>query len=204
MKHLKPTAMNPPQRNTGMPSMHAPQTIKTLAVLATAFQLLAVPLVQADDGHNHGEAPPAAAGPALPRFAAVSEVFELVGVVNGKQLALYLDRYEDNAPVNDAKIELEIGGAKVNVESHEGAYEATLAEELKPGVVAVTATVVAGGQTDILAGELDLHEQEHAEAAQTPDWQRYVPWAAGAAAALAAAGWVGRRASRRARVGGSA
>ena len=45
----------------------------------------------AGDGHDHGEATTSAGGPALPRFTAVSETFELVGVLNGKQLTLYLD-----------------------------------------------------------------------------------------------------------------
>ena len=38
-----------------------------------------------------------AAGTALPRFAAVSETFELVGVLDGKQVTLYLDRFADIA-----------------------------------------------------------------------------------------------------------
>ena len=88
----------------------------------------------AGDGHDHGEAPASSAGPALPRFAAASETFELVGVVNGKRLTLYLDRYADGSPVKDAKLELELGGVKVPVESHgEGEFEAMLAQELKPG-----------------------------------------------------------------------
>jgi cobalt-zinc-cadmium efflux system outer membrane protein len=35
-------------------------------------------------GHDHGEAPAAPAGPALPRFAATSDLFELVGVLDGQ------------------------------------------------------------------------------------------------------------------------
>ena len=68
----------------------------------------------------------------------------MVGILNGKQLTLYLDRAADNAPVTDAQIELEIGGAKVKAEKHEDAYEVVLAAEPKPGVLPVTATVTAG------------------------------------------------------------
>ena len=57
----------------------------------------------AGDGHDHGDAAPAATGTALPRFAAVSETFELVGVLDGKQVTLYLDRFADNAPVRGAQ-----------------------------------------------------------------------------------------------------
>ena len=70
----------------------------------------------AGEGHDHGDAAPAAVGQALPRFSAVSETFELVGVLNGKQITLYLDRFADNSPVRGAQIELEIGGAKFKAE----------------------------------------------------------------------------------------
>ena len=46
----------------------------------------------AGEGHDHGEAPVAASGSALLRFAATSDLFELVGVLNCQKLALYLYR----------------------------------------------------------------------------------------------------------------
>ena len=55
----------------------------------------------ADEGHDHGDAPTVAAVPAKPRFTATSEAFELVGVVNGKTITLYLDHAADNSPVMD-------------------------------------------------------------------------------------------------------
>lgn len=160
---------------------------------------------QADDGHGHDhDAPAAAAGPALPRFAAVSETFELVGVVSGKQLALYLDRFDDNSPVSDAKLELEVGGKKVPVSRHApGEYEATLAEELKPGVTPVTVALDVKGETDLLAGEIDIHEDEHEEAAGS-GWLRYLGWAAGALIIAVAALAVARKLNTRRTLGGAA
>jgi hypothetical protein len=143
----------------------------TLAALVT-------PTVLAGDGHDHGEAPAATGGTAAPRFSAVSETFELVGILNGKQLTLYLDRFADGSPVKDAKLELDLGGTPIAVELHEeGEFEATLAQELKPGVIPVTATVVAGEETDLLAGELDLHDETASIAAsQDHGWQTYGLW----------------------------
>ena len=46
----------------------------------------------AGEGHDHGEAPTASTGPALPRFAATSSTFELIGVLNGHDLTLWLER----------------------------------------------------------------------------------------------------------------
>lgn len=175
-----------------------------LAWLAVAA-FLPLP-ARADDGHDHDAAPAAPAGPALPRFAAVSELFELVGLVDGQRLTVYLDRFEDNTPVQGAKLELELGGVKVALEEHEaGEFEGILAQTLKPGVIAVTATVAAGNETDILAGELDIHG-EQAEAVHAHGWREYAGWGGGAAAAAVLLGWGLRRwvAARRTRAGGAA
>jgi hypothetical protein len=158
------------------------------------LMLVPMPLAWAGAGHDHGDAAPAAAGPALPRFAAVSETFELVGVLDGKRITLYLDRAPDNAPVTDAQIELEIDGTKLKAEKHEDAYEVVLTAEPKPGVLPISATVTAGQEVDLLAGELDLHEVAHAdEAAHVHSWQEYASWAAAAVAALVVLTLVARR-----------
>jgi hypothetical protein len=97
-------------------------------------------------GHDHGEAPAAATGTALPRFAATSDLFELVGVLDGQKIALYLDHAGDNSPVKDARLELDIAGTSVPVTRvAEGEFQATLAAPLAEGVSPVTATVVAAG-----------------------------------------------------------
>lgn len=176
-----------------------------LAALCAAALCVALP-AHAGDGHDHGEAAPVAAGPALPRFAATSELFELVGVLQGKHITLYLDRAADNSPVADAQIELEIGGSKVKAARHgTDEFEVVLAAEPKPGVLPVTAVVTVGSESDLLAGELDLHEAAHPETAHTHSWKEYLAWGTGAAAALAALLFVGRRiAARKASFGGAA
>lgn len=162
----------------------------------------------AGEGHDHGEAPTSAAGLAQPRFSAVSENFELVGVVNGKQITLYLDRTSDNSPVKDAKIELELGGVKVDVKPHgEGEFEAMLAQELKPGEIAVAATVLVGKETDLLAGDLDIHKDAHTdETMNSQAWKLYGLWALAVLSALALMvwGWRRARANRINHVGGVA
>lgn len=176
-----------------------------LAGLSLLASLCGAPAIAADEhGHDHG-APSAPGGPALPRFSAVSEAFEMVGVVSGKQLAVYLDRFEDNAPVKDASVDLEVGGAKVALKQKaDGEYEGTLAEELKPGVVAVTATVVAGNDTDILGGDLVMPQPAAAPGTNARGWRSYASWAAGLLVLLAAMAWLRRRAASAQRVGGQA
>lgn len=159
------------------------------AAITLAAHLLAPALALAageHDGHDHGAAAPAG-GPALPRFAAESELFELVGVLKGKQLTLYLDRAADNSPVSDATIELEIAGKKFQA-SKQGAdtFEIVLPEAPKPGVLPITATVSAGTESDLLAGELDIHQAGHADAAaHVHSWKEYAAWVAAGLAVLA-------------------
>jgi hypothetical protein len=177
------------------------------AALCAAAILAASP-AWAGPGHDHGDAAPATVGQALPRFSAVSETFELVGVLSGKQITLYLDRFVDNSPVRGAQIELEIGGTKLKaVKQGDDAYEVVLAEAPQPGVLPITATVTAGNEADLLAGELDIHEEAYAaEAAHTHSWTEYAGWAVAGIAALALLGWGVRRVigARSLRAGGAA
>lgn len=180
-----------------------------LAALTLAACLLIPGLAQASEGHDHGNAP-AAAGPTLPRFTAASETFELVGVLAGKQITLYLDRSADNHPVTDAQIDLEIAGVKFKAETHgPDTFEVVLAEAPKPGVLPVTATVRAGHEVDLLAGEFDIHEQAHADTpahVHTHAWYEYASWLAGGIAMLALLVLAGRHwvAARRLHAGGAA
>lgn len=177
------------------------------AGLVAALLLFFAGAVSAAGGHDH-DAPAASTGPALPRFSAVSDAFELVGVLNGKELTLYLDRFADNAPVNGAQLELEVDGVKLKAEPHgEGEFEAVLAEAPKAGVLSVSATVMAGNESDLLAGELDIHdESQAADAVARPGWQRVATWGLGALLALGLVTWIARRtaAARQTRLGGAA
>ncbi|WP_298210707.1 hypothetical protein [Acidovorax sp.] len=124
---------------------------------------LPVHAVWAGEGHDHGEAPAAQAGTASPRFAATSDLFELVGVLNGQTLSLYLDRADDNSPAKGATLDLVVDAAPVAVQTvGDGEFEAMLPNPVPEGVLAVTATVVAGNDSDLLAGELDIHASVHA------------------------------------------
>jgi hypothetical protein len=143
--------------------------------LALIFTLLS-PLAIAGPGHDHGDTAPQASGSALPRFTATSEDLELVGILNGKQVTLYLDRFKDNSPVNDAQIEVEIAGSKYKAQKHgEGEYEFTLNDTLKTGVIAITATIQAGDLTDLLATELDLHTDESVPGLRSA-WKTIAMW----------------------------
>ncbi len=154
----------------------------------------------AGDGHDHGEAPAATTGAASPRFAATSENYELVGILNEKNLALYLDRAADNSPVKGAKLELEIAGKPVAVEVvGEGEFLAKLEANLPEGRVPVTATILAGQDSDLLAAELDVHAEAHAENKPTG-----LPWKPIAGACVLLLALTGFLRMKRARATGGA
>lgn len=185
--------------------------MKHLSLSASAGILLLALLfgssVHADDGHSHGDAPPAAAGPALPRFTATSDLFELVGVLNGQTLTLYLDHAADNSPVKDARLEVELGGKPLTLKPHgEGQFEAMLTAAPEPGQTPVTATVITPTESDLLAGELDIHEDAHHEETAATSPARIAAWTLGGIALIALLAWAGRRvlASGTRRVGGAA
>jgi len=170
-----------------------PALLLPLAVLALSAASPRAAL--AGEGHDHGDSATPAPTAALPRFTATSEAFELVGVIDGKQLTLYLDHAPTNAPVKGAQLSLSVGGATLAAKAQgEGEFTATLAEAPRPGVTPVTATINAGNESDLLAGEIDIHADEHAD---SPVGRSWTFWAAGAALVLLGlAAWRRRRSHR--------
>ena len=169
---------------------------KVFALTLLSGLALAMPS-WAGEGHDHGDAPPAAVGAASPRVSSSSELFELVGVLDRGEMVIYLDLFATNAPVTDAKIEVEVGTAKGLAEAQpDGTYHFNSAALSQPGTVPVSFTVTAGADTDLLAGDLVIGEARHedaAHAAARPWWQ----WAGAAVAAAlvlgALAAWAKRR-----------
>lgn len=162
--------------------------------LAALVLLAAVSPVLADDGHNHGGEAPAAAGTASPRIEAHSDLFELVGIVENGQMAVYLDRYATNEPVLGAKIEYESGTNKgVAAPQADGTYLIKFDALAKPGELPFSFTVTAGADTDLLAGDLDLKEphDDHDEASRS--WLQWLGYGLAAAIMIALAVFLTRK-----------
>lgn len=157
----------------------------TRMLLACLLLTVQVPLF-AGEGHSHDAAPVGTAGPALPRFTAHSDLFEAVGVLDGAEFSVLIDRYETNEPVLGAQVELESGSLKSQLAYHADHAGYSMPSEAfkKPGTYAITLTVTAGEQTDLLTGELVVPDPEAVHASDTPS----KPWGlwSGIAAALLA------------------
>ena len=152
----------------------------------------------AGPGHDHGDEPAAATGSASPRVTSHSDLFEIVGVVAKDEMTLYLDRYATNEPVKDAKIDIEIGNIKgVATAQADGSYVFKNDVLAKPGDLAISFTVQAGKDTDLLAGDLKIGStvDDHAHDAPRP-WLRWAAYAGGVLLLIVIAAAVLRRRKR--------
>lgn len=132
------------------------QPLVRLAQLAAALVFLAAAsLAPAHDGEDHGAAP-AVTHAIAPRFAARSAAFDVVGIVQGGQLALYIDRAADNAPLTKGSIEIEGEGVQLRLEAGPDAvFRAPAGILANPGRHALTLTIEGGDTTDLLTAQLD-------------------------------------------------
>jgi len=181
-----------------------PQTIRAqLAILIAALAVVLTTFFSsawAGEGHDHGDAPAAATGTAAPRLTSHSDLFEVVGMLEGNEMKIYLDRFATNEPVTDAKIEVEIGNIKgIAAAQADGSYIFKNDVFTKPGDLSVSFTVIAGKDADLLAGDLKIDGpvDDHAHDEAAKPWLRWAAYAGGALL-LAAIVFVAMRRRRRA------
>jgi RND family efflux transporter MFP subunit len=122
--------------------------------LLTVFTSAAI----AHEGHDHGAPPPAAVTTSSPRVTAQSDAYELVGILRGERLALYLDRFATNEPATDARITVTVGGDQDvdALPAPDGTYAVTSPKFAGEGPLELIFSVTAPGGDDLLIGTLQL------------------------------------------------
>lgn len=127
--------------------------------------------VIAHEGHEHPPEPIVATTQQA-RFAAQSDAFELVGVVEEGGLRLYLDRFADNEPMTQGSIEVDLAGKSLSAQPQaDGSFWVKTSAIPKSGTVALAFTVVADQQTDLLAANLQMPDvKATATPARFPAW----------------------------------
>ena len=136
---------------------------KILLICLSTPLLVGTPLASAGEGHDHGDKASAAVMTARPTITAQSELFEIVGTLQKDELSLLIDRAATNAPVLGAKVEVEFANKQAVAAFHadHGDYSLTdaamLAKLATTGEHALTFTVIAASDSDLLTGTLDNH-----------------------------------------------
>jgi hypothetical protein len=131
----------------------------TIAAIGMAglLTLLSAGPVPAHEGHDHGAPPPPVSATIAPRGEAATEAFELVAIAEGDQLAIYLDRFTTNEPVEGAVVEVETPEGPVTATPHAGdAYRLTAPWLAKPGRHDLIVTVTVESVVDILPVTLEI------------------------------------------------
>ena len=135
-------------------------------LVAALLLTLPVPSTKAHEGHDHGPSE-AVAGQLAPRISARSETFEIVGILRGERLVIYLDRFASNEPVTTADIAVTIGDAAdaVNAEwAAEGTYVLTSPKFLTAGPIELVFSITGEAGEDLLAGTLTVPSDAMASA----------------------------------------
>jgi len=113
-----------------------------------------------DEGHAHDA--PSTASVQSPRVIATSENFQLVGILKGNRITLYLDREADNSPVVDATITVTGGDKAIVAEKQaDGAYAVAGDAFAKPGENDLQFEIMVGEQIDLLGGILAVPANAH-------------------------------------------
>jgi cobalt-zinc-cadmium efflux system membrane fusion protein len=157
-------------------------------LLATAIAFPAWAGGDASDGHTHGAPAPAPipVAASAPRAVAATEDFEVVAVLDGKHLLVYVDRFASNEPVAKAKVEVEGAGLKgLAKEAAPGTYVMDLAAALAPARHALIISIEAGDSADLLSATLDT-SQPVVAAADAHGWTPRSVWIIAALLLLAA------------------
>lgn len=116
-------------------------------------------LAMAHGGEDHGNAEKTVDPGIAARVAASSELFEISGVPTangGGKLVIYLTDFWTNQPVKNAKIEVTSGEATVQAAAVKDHYELPAPWVTTPGSYALTFSVAAGDNSDLLIGTLEI------------------------------------------------
>src|SRR3954463_213798 len=139
------------------------------AALMTAV-LLGSAAVLAHGGEEHSHDKPAATVTTTqPRVSIHSEQYELVGVLRGPWLDVYLDRFGTNEPVTGAKIAVTISDEETTAEpSPGGTYKVASAKFAGSGRLELVFAITAPSGDDLLIGTLALPDRAAAPVASAP------------------------------------
>jgi len=120
----------------------------TLALISPAF---------AHEGHDHGSPIVEVPTTNQPRATAVSEDYEIVAVLKGDALIIYVDRFADNSPVTQARLAVTIGSSDLEPElMPDGVFKLRANELLLPGKHELVFSIQEASKSDLLITSLEV------------------------------------------------
>jgi len=92
----------------------------------------------------------------------VSENYELVAIVQGRQMTVYLDHFVSNTPVVDADMDFDFSGTVVKATRNaDGTYSVALPKKVDlKSSIPVTVTILAAAGADLLSGDLVIAQSD--------------------------------------------
>lgn len=145
----------------------------TLAALALSITLLLASVSAQAHAEGAAAADPAAAS-IEPRVEASSADVELLGIVEGLRLTVYLDRFATNEPLDGAKLAVERLGESFDAQAlGDGVYAFALPWLASAGSHALLFTVVAPDLSDLLTATLELPATDADSAAATAPYASF-------------------------------
>jgi len=145
-------------------------SMRSIAALTCIAAFLLIPSVsRAHEGHDHDDSARAALASST-RVTAQSELYEVVGILKGERLLIYLDRAATNEPVTDAKVRVTIGnGEAIDAEPTEnGTYAVSSPRLSGTGSVEVFFAITASSGDDLLVGAMTLPRADAPGAGASP------------------------------------
>lgn len=144
--------------------------MKTLTIIWLFFALASTAYAHGDEDHsNDGKQAAQAQTAVQPRIETFTESFELVGQLQGKELSVFVDKYETNEPVLNGKLEVELGTLKTVGQYRPERGDYVIADEgfvkalAAPGNHSLVFTLTAGDESDLLEATVDVHPDANQE-----------------------------------------
>lgn len=140
----------------------------TVATALAASLAFAGPTA-AHEGHDAG--PPAVENPTSgqPRTVATSEDYEIVALLKGSELLVYVDRFSDNSPLTQGTLTVTIGTDEIRAETVTGGvFKLQSAALQKPGKHELIFSVQENEKSDLLIASLEVPASAHDETEAAP------------------------------------
>ncbi len=149
---------------------------KNLIRLCSSLIFLTIgSLAYAGPGHDHGEEKTSAQSAIIkPKFYMESELYEVVGTIDGKNIVLFIDDYLTNRKVSEVELTLIIDDQTVKlVKAENDTYQGNLSNPVGKKSLSITLAIKDKDVDDILVGTYEPTDQD---ALKTFKWWYWSFW----------------------------